>query len=168
MLAEYYEKAVAEGKMPPVTEERPLGYDVERVTTESGHVYDVANKVFYSPGTNGKIIALIDGYLRAHTRLRLHYGDVVTGKDWMDEYDVTGRLSTSTGPVRIPIICDNARSSHGTPVLTDCIVRARFANRAHGWKQDLYRHPTYYVDMDEFRAGIPEDQQAKVWRKHFA
>ena len=79
---------------------------------------------------------------RERLRVRLHYGDTDTGRDWMDRYDVTGRIGRSMGPVKVPLVIANCRSMGGPAILENCIVRIRHANKKNGG--DLYRHPKYH------------------------
>lgn len=168
MLLTPYEEAVAAGTMPDPVTDSINGHHVERVT-EHCQVYDRLNGVHYSPGTILPVLRLLATYMHSDARLRFHYGDVVTGQDWCDEWDVEGRLSTSMGPIRIPILCNKVTSSGGGGILSACIVRLRTANRASSPYGDLYRHPDYFVDMVTFRTNITDEkEQARVYRRHFA
>lgn len=132
------------------------------------HMIRVASGTCYHTETPTKVIEVIEYYIGSDTRLRFHWGDTTTGEDWCDELNVEGRLGrTFGGRILSPLLCANARSTGGFPLLDHCIVRIRFANRRIGG--DLYRHPKYYVDMDKFRAGMPSDEEAgRVFVRHFA
>lgn len=91
-------------------------------------------------------------------RIRVHYGDTSTGRDWGGVYDVSGYIGRSTGRTPIYLMIANSRSHGGGGILMDSIVRIRFANRANGG--DLYRHPNYTPPA---REDHPTD-----WDKHFA
>lgn len=56
------------------------------------------------------------------TRVRLFYGNRETGKTWQEENDVTGRVSASMGPCRVPLIIHNASSMGGGAIMADCIL----------------------------------------------
>lgn len=71
-------------------------------------------------------------------RLRLYYGDVKTGRSWMDEHDMVGYIGRSMGMLKVPLLMETKRSGGGA-ILTDCIVR--IIDTAS--KRDLYRHPTF-------------------------
>lgn len=102
------------------------------------------NGTTYHDETSEQVMQTLEDARERGIRVRVHYGDVTTGRDWMDLYDVEGTLSRSTGPTRIPILVANRRSTGGPGVLSHCIVRVRHANRKHGG--DLYRHRSYHLD----------------------
>lgn len=87
-------------------------------------------------------------------RVRLFYGDRVTGRDWGEENDVTGTVSASTGWFKCLIIIANARSSGGLAILTGCIVRMLVDGR------EVYRHPTYTAP--NYRIGSPPPRIGNV------
>lgn len=93
-------------------------------------------------------------------RIRVHYGDIETGQDWGDLYDVAGQIGRSVGPNRIRLLLANSRAIGGGAILESCIVRVRFANRKDGG--DLYRHPAYTPPP---RFNFP---QPEVWERNFA
>jgi hypothetical protein len=114
----------------------------------------------YHDWANLEVIGILEGYrilnqgnhlhgtpAEPGLRLRLHYGDRLTGEDWMDTNDVTGYISRSTGDKPIPILCANARSTGGSPILTECIVRIRTAavEKNLGTPLELWRHPSYHL-----------------------
>lgn len=88
-----------------------------------------------------------------HMRIRVHYGDMNTGRDWMDQYNVTGRVGRSMGPKKVPILLHNSRSIGGVSILTNCVIRIRHANKTEGG--DLYCHPKY-------SAKLPAPSRSKV------
>lgn len=109
---------------------------------------------------------VLSTYLHASDpiRLRVHYGDTETGRDWCDLYSMEGCVSRSTGRIKVPLLIHNARSGGGFPILDNCIVRIRFANRSKGG--DLYRHPSYHLPED-FQSHFPHDHE-QVYKRHFA
>lgn len=74
---------------------------------------------------------------RQDRRVRIFYGDTTTGRDWLEEYDVTGYIGRSTGTKPIPLIIHNRRSMGGGGLLDHCIVRLLINGR------EVYRHPKY-------------------------
>lgn len=99
------------------------------------------NGTWYHQDTPKAVIDVLENARSSGQRIRVHYGDVKTGKDWMDEYDVTGTIGRSTGSQKIPLMIANSRSSGGPGLLEHCIVKIRTAagNRV------LYQHPTYHA-----------------------
>lgn len=73
-------------------------------------------------------------------RYRFHYGDPETGQDWGDVHDVRGYVGRSMGPIKIPLLIANTRSTGGGALLDGNIIRIR---PSAGGGPDLYRHPTY-------------------------
>lgn len=106
---------------------------------------------------------ILETYRGSDTRLRVHYGDVESGLDWMDTYDVEGSIGRSMGRLRVPLLVNNRRSMGGGAILDHCIVRIRFANRAIGG--DLFRHPDYHVNEDTLASWPDRD---KMFPRHFA
>lgn len=98
-------------------------------------------------------------------RIRVHYGDVETGRDWGDFHDVEGRVGRSIGRVVVPLLVSKPQSPGGSPIMTQHIVRLRWANRREGG--DLYIHPKYHIDPQVID-GYDDDEWKKLFRKHFA
>lgn len=135
---------------------RPL--DMERV----------ASGTCYHAETPTKVREILETYMGKHdVRLALHYGDVDTGDDWLDEWDMEGYINRSMGPVKSPLLIANSRSDGGGGILDACIIRIRFANRGAGG--DLYRHPSYHANRDKHRQNIPDPiAEERVWTRRFA
>lgn len=92
------------------------------------------------------------------SRIRVHYGDTETGRDWGDVYDVSGYVGRSTGPQPIFLLVHNSRSVSGGSILVDSIVRIRYANRKNGG--DIYRHSNY--------TPPPREDYPNDWETHFS
>ena len=110
----------------------------------NGRGYSIApldDMTHYHADTPKSLRDILEAIRLRGQRIRLYYGDTKTGKDWGDIYDVTGKISRSMGPCKIPILIHNSRSMGGGAILDHCIVRIRFANRKNGG--DLYRHPKF-------------------------
>ena len=104
------------------------------------------NGTYYHRDTPRRVIDVLERARRDRFRIRLHYGDVVTGRDWMDEHWVTGRVGRSMGKISIPLILANSRSPGGPSILDHCIVQIRTAKSP---RHILYQHPKYhYGDLD--------------------
>jgi len=56
-------------------------------------------------------------------RVRLFYGDPETGRDWGEENDVTGYVGLSTGTVKAPLLLASRRSTGGTAISVDRVLR---------------------------------------------
>jgi len=108
----------------------------------------------YQEGTPQKVISILERARKDGTRIRVHYGDQITGEDWLDEFGMTGRIGRSMGPVKIPLILASRRSYGGSGILTDCIVRIREAKGG----RELYRHPKYNYGNITTKPCVPSAQ----------
>lgn len=100
----------------------------------------VVNGTTYHDETPAEVIRVLENARIGERRIRLCYGDVKTGRDWLEEYDVTGRVGRSTGTTKIPLILANSRSSGGPGILDHCIVRITTSTKG----KVLYSHPLYH------------------------
>ncbi len=94
---------------------------------------------WFSPKTPEKVCRILERARRDDRLLRLFYGDSLTGRDWLEENDVVGRIGRSTGQLKIPLLI--AEGEFGGPGLLDAhIVRILDADTG----KELYRHPSYH------------------------
>lgn len=107
------------------------------MTTNDGK-YQVVNGTFYDAHTPAEVVRVLEQARLARTRIRIHLGDTATGRDWLDEWDMTGTVGGSMGPVKIPLLIASSRSIGGPGILDHCIVRIRTMGR------ELYRHTNYH------------------------
>lgn len=91
--------------------------------------------------TPPEVARLLESLYVSRRRVRLHYGDHVTGRDWLETHDVTGTIGQSCGPQKVPLLIHNARSLGGPALLDHCIVRIRDTKTG----KELYRHPSYHT-----------------------
>lgn len=106
-------------------------------------LYQVYNGTCYNIKTEESMVRLLENHRILQTRLRFHWGDTETGKDWGDDCDVCGRIGRSTGSSPIPILVYNSRSHGGGAILDHCIVKITTTKGKHV----LYQHPKYHIDM---------------------
>lgn len=111
---------------------------------ETKHI--VVNGTYYDSRTPRAVMDALENARLSKKRIRLHYGDIATGRDWLDEWDVSGTVGRSTGPIKIPLIIANARSCGGPGILDHCIVRIRTTVAPF---VDLYRHKKYHTGKME-------------------
>jgi len=105
-----------------------------------GKTYKVSeSNMWFNIGTPDKVVEELEKAYVNHSKILYRYGDVVTGRDWMDEYDLCGIVGCSTGSIKIPLIIKTSRSRGGGGILTDCIVRLMVNGR------EVYRNPNYKV-----------------------
>lgn len=101
----------------------------------------VLNGTHYPKTAYANVIAALEDARQRGIRVRVHYGEADTGRDWCEEHDVEGYIGRSMGPCRIPLLIHSRRCYGGGGILVDCIVRIREARGG----RELYRHPSYNV-----------------------
>ena len=85
-----------------------------------------------------RVIQVLESLIRSGERVHLFKGDADTGEDWLDDFEVVGRIGRSMGPMRVPLLIEEGEDCGG-PILCDCILRIQ--RLADG--KDLYRHANY-------------------------
>ncbi|WP_053958434.1 hypothetical protein [Sulfobacillus thermosulfidooxidans] len=74
----------------------------------------IVNGTAYQEDTPMEVIEVLERCRLHRIRVRLAYGDTVTGADWHETNDVTGYIGRSAGPdSKIPILLYNDRSLGG-------------------------------------------------------
>lgn len=128
--------------------------------------YQIVNGTAYSVGmklkdgayqkeeTPGEVIRILEDARTSGRILRIHYGDRLTGRDWLEENDVQGRISRSTGRIKIPILV--APGEDGGPGLLDnCIVKITTASKP---RRTLWQHPSYHTPELELTEITSQEQ----------
>jgi hypothetical protein len=105
---------------------------------------------WFTPGTNPQVKRILQNAIDTSTSLRIYYGDTDTGRSWMDEYDMFGKICRTTGSLKSPIIVA-PREHGGTIILTRCIVKiVRFSKKESGeFATVLYQHPKFNLPKME-------------------
>jgi hypothetical protein len=129
---------------------RPLPLESEIGTMKQYHEnrdlihYVTRNKIdlgtWHTPGTPVIVQTIIDDCLKTGRKVRLYYGDKDTGRDWMNEHDMIGRIGRSTGIMKIPLLVPD-RDDGGPGLLEDCIIRIQ----DYKTQQDLWAQSNYHV-----------------------
>lgn len=89
------------------------------------------------------------GFTESHIQTGVERDSV--GRSWGDDFDVTGTVGRSTGQVKIPLLINNTRSTGGTAILVNSIVRIDdIASRTH-----LFKHPA-------FRSGFERSEPVRM------
>jgi hypothetical protein len=96
------------------------------------------NGLYFYEGTSEGVMKVICNNLHGD-RLRIWFGDKVTGKSWDEENDVCGYIGRTTGNKPISILLNNQQSSGGGAILTNCIVKIVNTKT----KRVLYQHPNF-------------------------
>lgn len=116
---------------------------------KNGKTYKVCNGVHYNEMTLDTVIHVLEKARENNDRVRVFYGDTLTGRDWCETNDIMGYVSRSyTGggdnTTPIPILLRTKMSRGGGAILTNNIVRITID------KHDVYKHPNYHVDLQQF------------------
>lgn len=104
--------------------------------------YQVVNGTYYHKDTPAVVVDVLEQARKGGTRIRLRYGDTETGRDWLDEFDVEGRIGRSMGPIKVPILLARRTSTGGPALLEHCLVKVRQTGKDG---RTLYRHQTYHT-----------------------
>lgn len=118
------------------------GHPVRYIKAHSG--------LYFKHDTPEPVRDILTRYLRSTTRLRLYYGDRVTGRSWLEECGMVGTIGASMGPLRVPLLICTPRSTGGGAILDDCIVRI------DAGPCTLYKHPTFHLPLLVVRPIPPE------------
>ena len=98
--------------------------------------------------TPAKVRSVLERARKERLKVRLFYGDRSTGRSWMDEYDMLGRVGRSTGQLQIPLLIEVGEYG-GAGILDSCIVRILDATT----HDELYRATNYHTPAMEIRAA---------------
>jgi hypothetical protein len=96
------------------------------------------NGTSYDTATPQEVIRILESVRGHNDQVILRYGDTETGRDWMAENYVKGRVGRSTGPVKVPLLVP-PRAFGGPPILCRCIVKIIHAKTG----KVMYQHPKY-------------------------
>lgn len=91
----------------------------------------------YHVNTEERIVNVLQDAYHSDERLIIHYGDAKTGQAWGDVE--VGKISRSTGDIKVPLIIPNRRSTGGPAILDNCIVKIETSVG----KVPLYTHPHF-------------------------
>jgi hypothetical protein len=103
---------------------------------------------WFDHDTPSRVRSILESYRRSGDSLRIFYGDRNTGRDWMEENDVVGRVGRSCGAMKIPLLISDGESG-GPGILDACIVRICDVKS----RQEIYRHPKYHQGVLDIRSA---------------
>jgi hypothetical protein len=104
-------------------------------------------ETWFDPDTPPEVRRVLERYRKSGEILRIFYGDTKTGRDWMAENDVLGKIGRSTGTFKVPLMIEPGEYG-GPAILDDCIVRMQDGSTG----RELYRHPLYWLPEMEIRS----------------
>ncbi len=111
--------------------------DKQYQVTETGTYYHIEAEF--------KVIEVIEKCRANDTHIRVFYGDRETGNVWPETNDVTGYISRSTGPVKIPILKKSTTSDGGGAILDHCIMKIRDSKGNVLYKSANYNEPVIEI-----------------------
>lgn len=100
---------------------------------------DVDLGFWFHSDTPGAVKRILKCAHKNKETLRLFYGDIMTGADWLEENDVIGKVGRSTGTLKIPLLIQDNEIGGGS-ILDHCIVK--IVNASTG--DVLYSHHNYH------------------------
>ena len=125
-------------------------------TVGNGNVvhYQRIDGIYYHIETPASVVEVLEQSRQCRKRIRVYYGDKVTGRDWLEEHDVEGCVGNSMGPLKVPLLVHNRRSHGGPAVLDRCIVKIKEAGKTGN---TLFQHPSYHTGTFAIREIGPSD-----------
>lgn len=95
---------------------------------------------YFEPNTHPGVSAVLERVRINKQRIRLFYGDPLTGIDSLQELDVVGRVNRLSGPMK-RLLLVSGNEPNGPVIRTGNIVRILDATEG----TELYRHDLYVV-----------------------
>ena len=117
------------------------------IVTKNSKEYKLCDGTYYSYDTPNKVIDILESARRQGNRIRIFYGNPDTGEDYKETEDVLGYIGRSTGEIKVPVIVYNKRSTGGSKVLDQAIIKITADKH-----QTLYQHPQYYIELTKDEA----------------
>mgnify|MGYP003636586659 CR=1 FL=1 len=115
-------------------------------TTENKtHVkdYTTVNGTSYDSRTAPAVRRILEKARRENTTLRIHYGDRITGESWLEECDVFGRISRSSGRIKVPVLIEASGDQMGGSALLDHCIIAIDELRPNGILRTIHLAPNF-------------------------
>ena len=115
---------------PEYKEGNPVRQVTEYVVTEYG--------TWYTADTDPEVMMVLDELIQDHVvrgpvpRVKIDFGDTETGKSWEEEFDTTGYVGRTIGPIKSPILLYNRRSIGGCIILANRILSIDYSNKKVG------------------------------------
>lgn len=124
-----------------VKRQRNLAKDVHRMLGDSEYlVVRIGDReTLYPIGTPSMVFAALEDAAHGKMRVKVAYGDPITGRDWQDEFETSGYVER-TAKSHVALLVHNARSMGGSLLRADHLVQIKAANGG----RVLYEHPHYH------------------------
>ncbi|BCU08363.1 hypothetical protein [Allochromatium tepidum] len=145
VLQERLDLSVEVESAPVGTPERYAQY--EQMLDEASRYPKKMAGTWFKPKTPPRVRRILEKAWREDVKLRLFFGDVDSGRDWLEENDTSGRIGRSTGLMKVPLLLSDS-GRFGAPILDDCIVKIQ--NQAG---KVLWQHRKYHLPEMEIQKG---------------
>ncbi len=114
---------------------RMLG-DREYLVVKNG-----TRETLYPVDTSNMVFAALEDAAHADVRVKISYGDPITGRDWQETFETTGYVHRTYG-AHVALLVHNARSMGGSPIMSDRIVRIA---STHKGGRVFHQHSNYHL-----------------------
>lgn len=138
------------GQEAPKPEEQgtlDLYHRYQALLSAYGKRSDLNQKTWFDPETPAQVRDVLETLRQTQTVVRLFFGEPATGKCWLDEWDVIGRIGRSMGPMRVPLLIPPGHHG-GSAILTANIVRI-ISRRG----REYYKHPRFNLPELKIQTG---------------
>ena len=115
--------------------------------------YRHVDGVYFHLQTPDEVVRALNAARQGRTRIRIRLGDMETGRDWLEEFDVEGYVGNSTGPLKVPLLIHKCRSLGGGAILDHCIVKIIETRMG----RVLYQHAAYHTGTFAIREIGPDE-----------
>lgn len=106
--------------------------------------YEEFNGIFFPVGTSPNLMSIISDAYYGGYRLRFCYGDLDTGKDYMESYDVVGCIGRSSGKIKVPLLIKTKRSTYGGELFYNIVKIEKQVGKKY---YEIYRHKFYHTPI---------------------
>lgn len=111
-------------------------------------MYKVVNGTSYHKETPDKVVDILERARQNKTRIRVFYGSVEFGSDWLEENDTIGTVERSTGTIKVPLLVRNSRGIGGGSILDNCIVKITI-DKEVVYQVENYQEPDFEIVKDD-------------------
>lgn len=114
----------------------------------------LTQQTYFDPGTDAKAVRVLETCRRDGRKVRLMLGNTATGRCWLEEHDVVGRIGRSAGTLKVPLLIEPGACG-GSAILTNCLLRIVEWDTG----RDLYRHPAFRIPDLSIRRAAEQDER---------
>jgi len=144
------------GKPAPTPLEEEIGtlaqyHQYQSLLSDYQQVND--QETWFDDRTPAPVQAALERLRASNGLTRLFFGDAETGRSWLVEDDVVGRIRRTQDAMKLPMLVGNA-GSDGPILLTHCIVRIIDIDG----DGEVYRHPTFHLPKMELKEAASYDR----------